>query len=142
VFTNVQDVYKTAGEDWKKSLTKFNQSLQDSNLLIGIGGTSLWIVHLRTNKWVDTNTVVQKIAQREDGIFTYLGYVANNYKIKSMMSLNGCSLGASVTDMKLSDPCAHQSPEAGFGTRRKSKIGLMAHRRIYSFVREFVSCLP
>jgi hypothetical protein len=36
VFTEIQEVYKAAGEDFKKALAAFNTSLHDANLLIGI----------------------------------------------------------------------------------------------------------
>jgi hypothetical protein len=46
VFTDIQDVYKTAGEDFNKSLATFNQSLQDANLFIVKGGASVCIMDL------------------------------------------------------------------------------------------------
>jgi hypothetical protein len=41
MFTEVQAVYKTAWEDLNRCLAKFNESLRDANLLIGIGNASL-----------------------------------------------------------------------------------------------------
>jgi hypothetical protein len=41
VFTEIQDTYETAGDDFKKDLTAFNQSLQDANLSIVIGTSPL-----------------------------------------------------------------------------------------------------
>ena len=42
VFTEVQGLYQDAGEDLRRNLNKFNNSLEDVNLLIGIGSTSIW----------------------------------------------------------------------------------------------------
>lgn len=84
-----------------------------------------------------------KISDGEKGTFAQVSYfVANDDKLKrNERFLNGCPLGASVIGMRIYEPDAYKTPEAGFGTQRKSRTGSM-ELQICSFVPEWVRYLP